>query len=120
MKVNEINEIINNICEKIGIGINSAKEFVPLFAKYKAINDAFICVGFLIVTIIFVIVTTKLIKGYKAAESWDEDGWIVGIVLSSLASLICGLVSWFNLFYAIEWIVVPEAMTVQYILNMMN
>lgn len=120
MNVNEVNEVINNICEKIGIGINSAKEFVPIFAKYKAINDAFICVSFLIVTVIFVIVTTKLIKGYKIADSWDEDNWLFGIIMSSLVSLICSLVSWVNLFYAIEWLIVPEAMTVQYILDMMK
>ena len=120
MKANEINEIINNICEKIGIGINSAKEFVPLFAKYKAINDVFICVGFLIVTIIFVIIVSKLIKVYKIAESWDKDGWMAGIIVTSFVSLVCGLISLFNLFHAIEWIIVPEAMTVQYILNMMQ
>ena len=119
-EVNEVNEVINNICEKVGIGFNNAKEFVPIFAKYKAINDAFICIGFLIVTIIFVMVVSKLIKGYKAAESWDKDGWIAGIVVSSFLSLICGLVSLFNLFYTIEWLIVPEAMVVQYILNMMK
>ena len=119
-EVNEVNEVINNICEKVGIGFNNAKEFVPIFAKYKAINDAFICIGFLIVTIIFVMVVSKLIKGYKAAESWDKDGWIAGIVVSSFLSLICGLVSLFNLFYAIEWLIVPEAMMVQYILDMIK
>lgn len=120
MKANEVNEVINNICEKVGIGFNNAKEFVPVFAKYKAINDAFICVGFLIVTVIFAIVVSKLIKGYKTADSWDKDGWIFGIVVSSFGSLICGLMSLFNLFYAIEWLIVPEAMMVQYILNMMK
>ena len=120
MKANEVNEIINNICEKVGIGFNNAKEFVPVFAKYKAINDAFVCVGFLIVTVIFAIVVSKLIKGYKAAESWDKDGWISGIVVFSFLSLICGLVSLFNLFYAIEWLIVPEAMVVQYILDMIK
>ena len=120
MMANEVNEIINNICEKVGIGFNNAKEFVPVFAKYKAINDAFMCIGFLIVTIILVIVISKLIKGYKTAESWDKDGWMIGIVVTSFISLLCGLISLFNLFYAIEWIIVPEAMTVQYILDMMK
>lgn len=120
MKANEVNEVINNIGEKIGIGIGNIKEFVPLFAKYKTINDAFICICFLIIAIIFVIVTTKFIKGYKMADSWDEDGWVCGIIISSFISLICGLVSLFNLFYAIEWTIMPEAMTVQYILNMMK
>lgn len=120
MKANEVNEIINNICEKVGIGINSAKDFVPIFAKYKAINDAFVCVGFLIVTVIFVIVATKLMKGYKMAEDWDKDGWIFGIAVSSFVSLVCGLISLFNLFYAIEWLIVPEAMTIQYILDMIK
>jgi len=120
MKANEVNEIINNICEKVGIGFNNAKEFVPVFAKYKAINDAFVCIGFLIITVISVIVILKLIKGYKTSESWDKDGWIFGIVVCSFASLVCGLTSLFNLFYAIEWLIVPEAMTVQYILDMMK
>ena len=120
MKANEVNEVINNICEKVGIGFNNAKEFIPVFAKYKAINDAFVCVGCLIITVIFVIIVSKLIKIYKIADSWDKDGWMVGIIATSFVSLVYGLISLFNLFYAIEWLIVPEAMTVQYILNMIK
>ena len=38
MKANEVNEVINNICDKIGIGLNNAKEFIPALAKYNIGN----------------------------------------------------------------------------------
>ena len=120
MKVNEVNEIINNICEKIGIGINSAKEFVPVFAKYKAIDSAFSWLGFLAITVIFIILARKAIKAYKEADAWDRDVYVFAIGGSTLVALICGCASLWNLFDMIKWIIVPEAMTVQYILNMMK
>lgn len=120
MKANEVNEIINNICEKIGIGISNAKEFVPVFAKYKAIDSALSWIGFLVITIIFIILAKKVIKGYKEADAWDRDAYAFGVGGSAFVSLICGCVSLWNLFDMIKWIIVPEAMTVQYILNMMK
>ena len=120
MKANEVNEIINNICEKIGIGINSAKEFVPIFAKYKAIDSALSCLGFLAVTVIFIILARKAIKAYKEAGYMDRDIFGFAVGGSAFVSLICGCESLWNLFDMIKWIIVPEAMTVQYILNTMK
>ena len=120
MKANEVNEILNNICEKIGIGISNAKEFVPVFAKYKATNSALSWIGFLAITVIFIILARKAIKAYKEADYIDRDmlGFAVGG--STFVSLICGCASVWNLFDMIKWIIVPEGMTVQYILNMMK
>lgn len=120
MKANEVNEIINNICEKIGIGISNAKEFVPIFAKYKAIDSALSWLGFLAITVIFVILARKAIKAYKEVNTWERDSYALAIGGSTLVALICGCVSLCKLFDMIEWIIVPEAMTVQYILNMMK
>lgn len=120
MNGNEVNEVINNICEKIGIGINSAKEFVPLFTKYKVIDSAFTCIGFLVITVIFIILARKESKSYKEADEWDKDAYAVGAGGSVLASLVFGGMSLWKLFTMIEWLVVPEAMTVQYILSMMK
>lgn len=120
MNANEVNEVINNICEKIGIGINNAKEFVPVFAKIKAMDSAFTCIGFLAITVIFIILARKAIKAYKEANAWDRDAYAFGIGGSVFVSLACGCVSLWNLFDMIEWIVVPEAMTVKYILDMIQ
>ena len=120
MKANEVNEIINNICEKIGIGINSAKEFVPIFAKYKAIDSALSFLGFLAITVIFIIIARKAIKAYKEEGYIDKDIFGFAVGGSAFVSLICGGASLWNLFDMIKWIIVPEAMTVQYILDMMK
>lgn len=120
MKANEVNVIINNICEKIGIGINSTKEFIPIFAKYKTMDSAFTCIGFLAITVIFIILARKAIKAYKEADAWDRDAPAFAVGGSAFVLLICGCISLWNLFDMIEWIVVPEAMTVQYILDMMK
>lgn len=120
MKVNEVNEVINNICEKIGIGISNAKEFIPVFAKYKAIDSALSWLGFLAITVIFIILARKAIKAYQETDAWDRD--IVGFAVggSAFVALICGCVSLWNMFDMIEWIIVPEAMTVKYILDMIQ
>lgn len=120
MKANEVNEVINNICEKIGIGISNAKEFVPIFAKYKAMDSAFRCIGFLAITVIFIILARKAIKAYKEADTWNRELPAFAVGGSAFVSLICGCVSLWNLFIMIEWIIVPEAMTVQYILDMIK
>ena len=120
MKANEVNEIINNICEKIGIGINSAKEFVPIFAKYKAIDSALSWLGFLAITVIFIILARKAIKAYKEADYMDRDIFGFAVGGSAFVVLFCGCASLWNLFDMIKWIIAPEAMTVQYILDMMK
>ena len=120
MKANEVNEIINNICEKIGIGINSAKEFVPMFAKYNILHSAFLTLVFLIITVIGIVILKKLIKSYKDADMYSKDSYVVASTFAGIASLITGIITLFNLFRMIEWIIIPEAMAIQYIVNMMK
>lgn len=120
MNANEVNEVINNICEKIGIGINNVKEFVPVFAKYKAIDSALSWLGFLAITVIFIILARKAIEAYKEADYMDRDIFGFAVGGSTVVALICGCGSLCNLFDMIKWIIVPEAMTVQYILNMIK
>ena len=120
MKEKEVNAIINNICDKVGIGIDSMKDFVPMFAKYKIINSAFWFVVLLAVSMFFVFLARKMLELYRTGDQWNKEEYGFGVAGAGLVSLIFGGVSLGYLVQAVEWALVPEAMVVQYILSMMN
>lgn len=120
MKEKEVNTIINNICDKVGIGIDSMKDFVPIFAKYKIIHSAFWFVVLLAVSMFFVFLARKMLELYRKADEWNKEEYGFGAAVAGLVSLIFGVISLGYLIDTVEWALVPEAMIVQYILNMMN
>ena len=120
MKEKEVNAIINNICDKVGIGIDSMKDFVPIFAKYKIINSAFWFVVLLAVSMFFVFLARKMLELYRKADTWNREEYGFGVAWAGLVSLSFVVVSLGYLVNAVEWAIVPNAMIVQYILRMMN
>ena len=120
MKEKEVNAVINNICDKVGIGVDSMKDFVPIFAKYKIINSAFWFVVLLAVSMFFVFLARKMLELYRKGNEWNKEEYGFGVAGAGLMSLIFGCVSLGYLVNAVEWAIVPNAMVVQYILSMMN
>lgn len=120
MKANEVNEIINNICEKIGIGINNAKEFIPALAKYKIIHSALWCVLWIVITVLCFSMIKKLIKTYKVSDSWDRPDVAVGIGFLVVISLVLIVTSAGYFIETVEWIASPEVKSIQYVLSMIK
>ena len=120
MKEKEINIIINNICDKVGIGVDSMKDFVPIFAKYKIIHSVFWFVVLLAVSMFFVFLTRKMLELYRKADEWNKEEHVFGVAVAGLVSLIFGGISLGYLIDAVEWTLVPEARVVQYILSLMK
>ena len=120
MKANEVNEVINNICEKIGMGVNSAKEFIPTFGRYMVLHSVLYAILWLAIAIACFFLTRKLIRAYNVSEAWDKTemevgiGFLVIILIGSV--VVCGV----YLFSAIEWASYPQVMSVKYILEMIK
>lgn len=120
MDANQVNSVINNICEKIGVGINSLQDFVPMFAKYEIIN----CLYWIVVGIVFFVVgfiTYKKARvAHKEASSWEKDGPFFCILLGIIVMIISFCVVSSCTFDIIQWRVNPEAKTIVYILKMIS
>ena len=117
MDANQVNSVINNLCEKIGIGINGLNEFVPMFAKYKIIN----CIYWLLFGAVLLVVGFLLFKKarttYKEASSWEKDspGFAIGATGVLMFVGFCAVTS--SIFNIVQWCITPEATTIVYILN---
>ena len=117
MDANQANLVINTICDKIGIGINGLKDFVPMLAKYKIIN----CIYWLLFGAVLLVVGFLLFKkartAYKEASSWEKDGPGFAIAGACLMMIIgfCSATS--SIFNIVQWCITPEATTIVYILN---
>ena len=120
MDANQVNSVINNICEKIGIGVDGLKDFVPMLARYEIIN----CIFWTILGISLLVVGFLLFKKartvYKEASSWEKDGPGFAIAGTCLMMFVgfCMVVS--SIFDIIQWCITPEAKTVIYILRIVS
>lgn len=120
MKAEEINKVINHICDKIGVGIDNMSQFVPLLAKYNIVHSLLWAVLLLIAAGTVLVIDRKCYVAYKAADSWDKEDWLIGIVLLSiLAAILIAIVAG-NVFNVVEWIVAPEVKAIKYVLEFMN
>lgn len=118
---NEVNEVINNICDKLGY---AASEITPEMARYMIAVDTFDIIASALLCIVSTIVIFKMIKSAQGAKS--EDRWadttfqaIVGAIFSFflLIGVAMLFVSGANL---IGWISSPKASMVQYVLDAIN
>lgn len=115
---NEVNEVINNICDKLGY---AASEITPEMARYMIAKDTFTVLASALVCAICVAVAIKMIKvirKHKEDDPWSDDtleGFICGgCVIVAFISATMLLTYGADL---IGWIASPKASMVQYVLN---
>ena len=120
MDANQVNSVINNICEKIGIGVDGLKDFVPILAKYEIIN----CIFWIMLGVSLLVVGFLLFKkartAYKEASSWEKDGPCFAIAVTCLMMLVGFCMVVLSIFYIIQWCITPEAKTIIYILRIVS
>lgn len=113
---NEVNEVINNICNKLGY---AATEITPEMAKYMIARDAFICIMATLICAIGVLVAVKMMK--KIQKDKAEDPWSDNV----LEFFVCGACVFLVILAVIilldtgenlvGWIASPKASMVEYI-----
>lgn len=113
---NEVNEVINNICDKLGYAVS---EITPEMAKYMIAKDTFAVIAsvlILIISILIVIKTRRKVE--QEGDPWADDTFetiitaILGI--ASIVSVLTLLTYGADL---IGWIASPKASMVQYVLS---
>lgn len=118
---NEVNGIIDNLCEKLGTTIS---DLTPEMARMCIAENITIIVLIILLVLVTTILGFKVIKR-KSSSLYDDNDWasimasiVTGtlIVFSVLGIMLCLLVFIPD---TIEWIVAPRARMAEYILNKM-
>lgn len=120
MDANQVNSVINNICEKIGIGIDGLKDFVPMLAKYEIINCIFWFLFGVVLLVVGFLLFKKARTAYKEAGYWEKDGPGFAIGATGILMFVgfCSATS--SIFNIVQWCITPEAKTIVYILKMIT
>lgn len=113
-------EVINAICEKVGIVCNSAQEFIPKLAQHNIVSSVY-C---MIVWFVFIVVGVLVIMYGKKMKRIEEESEYVDIE-SCFFFIIggSGIVFLFSIFFLVElhdaimWSMFPDVEAVTYILN---
>ena len=115
---NEVNEVINNICNKLGY---VASEITPEMARYMIAKNTFAVIAsvlILIISVLIVVKTRKIVQLKKENDRWADDTFetIITVILgiASIASVLTLLTYGADL---IGWIASPKASMVQYVLS---
>ena len=130
MNSKDVIDIIETICDKLGIAVNSFSEFVPELMKYKVSLSAFWMISSLLIIVISSIVIRYTIKRARKIYSethegvtmdlWDYNEFpsvYVSSVVGGVLILILLIVFLFNLKEIVVWIASPKASAVNYILS---
>lgn len=115
----EINEVINNLCSKLGV---TANYLVPKLAEYKAITSAYLAgVWFLITVLVFVLSLAVKGKGEEGKlKYFGETGKATLFVLLFTASIFCLFGVLFYGYEFVGWRFSPEAKSIEYILELIQ
>ncbi len=117
----EVTEIINTICEKLGVAANI---LVPEMARYNIARLAFLTVVYGIIAVVLTVIVVRLVKYCLTSENIEDDeratavllvNLIPGIILAFL--VICTIASATDL---IGWIASPTASAVKEITSMIK
>ena len=120
MNANEVNEVINNICEKIGIGVSNAKEFIPALTKYQIVHNA-LWGGFWVIISICLIMFMRYLRHSYAKEDYsDPELYGVGMIVSVILVILVTPIAASFIFSMVEWIASPEVQAVRYILELVK
>lgn len=124
MNANEVNEVINNICDKIGIGIESAKEFVPALAKYEIVHNALWGIIWAVMFVFLLLVFRYLYfarkKGLQGDSYFDEDPYIIGMIICGVIAVILLPIACGYFVDMVEWIVSPNVKAINYVLELVK
>lgn len=109
---NEINEVINNICDRLGI---LATELIPEMANMHIAEDI-IAIVITLVALVAVIILTVLYSRKNKVNDELEIAICAGWMLVVIGLALCAFLFVPDL---AKWIVSPKACAVDYIMRML-
>ncbi len=124
----EIIEIIETICGKLGIAINSFSDFVPELAKYKISTSAFWVSASALVILLSAFLIVYIVKRAEKMIRENPKVFSYGCVSDFASvwaiSIVCGFLVLVFLFVflcnarnIVSWVASPQASAVDYMLN---
>lgn len=115
---NEVNEVINNICNKLGY---AASEITPEMARYMIAKDTFAVIAsvvILVISVLIIAITNKKLQVKLGNYQWANDTYetVITVIMgiASIMSVIALLTFGADL---IGWIASPKASMVEYVLS---
>lgn len=111
----EINEIINNLCEKLG---TSAKYLIPEMAKLNIAQDVFMIVFTAIMLAFCVVMTVKAWK-YDHRDEHDFEDSCFTLIPAGIGVLMF-VIFFVRLYNLIGWLASPTAMAIKEIARMVK
>lgn len=114
MNANEVNAVIDNLADKLGLAAGNAAQLVPEFAKYSIATDVVFVLasGLIVAACLALILWTRKRNASDWSASSDAVYIIYGVIgLIFTAVFLCGLAD------LVGWLASPQAATVKYILG---
>jgi hypothetical protein len=109
---NEINEVINNICDRLGI---LATELIPEMGKMKVAELGCACgiaIVILLVAVAMLIAGMKKNEKHGISETGDALEMVGGfLIVAAVIALICFIPDF------VGWLASPKAKTLTYVLG---
>ena len=124
--MNEWVEVINLLCEKLGVAVDSAslvaEELVPQLVKMELISY---CVGLAIVLLISIASVVGIVKLWKLKNygglTYDKEDLCDGVIIFLFTvAIISFSLTWIFTFEVIEWALAPDIKVIEYIAKMMK
>lgn len=112
----EVNEVINNICDKLGY---AASEITPEMAKYMIAKDTFTiitCCVLMVVSIIGIIVAVRHCRKMLDKYHYYEGVVIFGVI-ATIGILTTAVVAVSTGIDLVGWLASPKASMVEYVLT---
>lgn len=118
MSSSEINAVIDNICQRIGV----AKEMlVPEIAQMCFTRHLVNSIFSIILLVIAAIILHRSLKIHGSEKSsWEAQQYAeIAMLFSGLASVGVFIGLWLNVYEAVQWYAAPTAKTFEYILTLL-
>ena len=119
MNANEINAVIDKICEKLGIAVQSVDDLVPSITKMEIIGNVCGIVGFSILGAVFAVFAIKM-WNEKSGKGVTEEYEFMFFALCVICTVISVWLSYLvmvRMERLIKWIIVPDAQAVVWLMN---
>ena len=116
---NEINQVIDNLCEKLG---TTATQLAPEFARMEITRGIIsVVVGILILVVAIYFLRRNIKLYFKAQEDRDNDfPYALGTIVFGIIVLICTLGILIDLNSLIGWIASPQAAFIEHMSTMIK
>ena len=126
MTVDEVSTIIDQICGKLGLAVDSMSELVPELVRLKIAENAVtlsLCIILVVAESIFMYTQYKAAEKFAKEHSWavltDYVPWNVAWSLGIVVGCTCAVLIPMSLNDLIKWCVSPTVAAIEYILSLM-